>query len=287
MKVRYLLICTFVSLLFFSCKKEEAPVNNEVAAATFLNVSYGADALQKMDVYLPAGRNTGTTKLMLMIHGGAWTSGDKADFTAFVDTFKRRLPTYAFANINYRLSANPNNLFPTQELDVKAAVEYLYAKRNDYLISDNFTLAGASAGAHLALLHAYKYASPVKIKTVVDFFGPTDMNDLYNNPGLVPQSLIEEIVGATPAGNPGLYQQSSPINYVSNSAACPTIILQGSEDLLVNAARQSVPLRDQLMMAAIPVQYVQYDGRGHGDWDDATYSDAFNKIQSFLAMYNP
>ncbi|MBK7289650.1 MAG: alpha/beta hydrolase fold domain-containing protein [Chitinophagaceae bacterium] len=72
--------------------------------------------------------------------------------------------------MNYRLGALPaNNPFPTQELDIKTAVDFIYNNRADYLISDKYVLMGASAGGHLSLLHAYKYTNPVKIKAVVDF----------------------------------------------------------------------------------------------------------------------
>ena len=47
-----LLIC----LLLFSCKKTDVTAPATVAAKTMLNVAYGADPYQVMDVYLPAGR---------------------------------------------------------------------------------------------------------------------------------------------------------------------------------------------------------------------------------------
>lgn len=285
---KFLLVC-FIAVAAASCKKEEATSggNQVVAAVNYTNIAYGTDALQKMDVYLPAGRKIDSTKVMILIHGGAWSSGDKTDFASFIDTLKRRWPAYAIFNINYRLSALGVNLFPTQELDTKAAVEFIYSKKSEYLISGNFTTVGASAGAHLALLQAYKYAAPEKIKIAVDFFGPTDMNDLYNNPGLVPQATVSNIVGATPTSNPALYFQSSPINYATSSGACPTIILQGSADPLVNATSQSWALRNKLELEGVPVQYVEYAGGGHGNWSNSTYSDAFSKIQAFIELHNP
>jgi acetyl esterase/lipase len=248
-----------------------------------LDVAYGSDPLQKMDVYLPANRSATNTKVIVMIHGGAWSLGDKSDFNSFVDSLQQRLPEYAIVNINYRLANFGSNNFPTQENDTKASIEYLYSKRSEYFISDKFVLVGASAGAHLALLQAYKYSSPVKIKAVVDFFGPTDMIDLYNNPGTVPQASIEAIVGATPTSNPDLYESSSPLHFVTNQS-CPTIILQGGNDPLVNPVSQSGALKDKLDLFDVAHQYVLYPGKGHGDdWDNATYFDAFNKIQAFLA----
>lgn len=289
MTIKFLAIAFVTFSLLNSCKKDDTDGNNTlVQASTQLNITYGTAALQNMDVYLPAGRSTTTTKVMILIHGGAWSLGDKADFTAYVDTLKRRFSTYAIFNINYRLSAFPNNLFPTQEMDTKAAIEFIYNKRNDYLISDKFVLLGASAGAHLAMLHAYKYQSPIKIKAVVDFFGPTDMLDIYNNPGVVPQSSIATIVGATPTTNAALYQSSSPINFVTTATACPTIIFQGSADPLVNAVTQSAALNTKLQAMLVPQSFTLYPGKGHGDdWGNALFFDAFTKIEAFVNTHNP
>ncbi len=165
-----LLTVVLISVVLFACKKKDKPAEPAELPAQFLsNASYGPDPRNIMDIYLPAGRTITTTPVLIMIHGGGWSSGDKADFTPFVDTMKRRLPNYAIFNITYRLAGNGHNLFPAQEQDVKKCIEFIYNKRNEYKISDKIVLAGASAGGHLALLHAYKHTTPVKIKAVVDF----------------------------------------------------------------------------------------------------------------------
>ena len=175
----FLLSIICLATVISSCKKEDdTPADDSL---TMLDVSYGSNARQKMDVYLPANRNSGSTKVIIMIHGGAWNAGDKADFNQYVDSIKKREPTYAIFNLNYRL-ANPPDLFPAQENDIKAAVDFIYNKRTEYRISEKFVLIGASAGAHLALLHGYKQSAPVKVKAIIDFFGPTDLIEMYNNP---------------------------------------------------------------------------------------------------------
>ncbi|HEX2684232.1 MAG TPA: alpha/beta hydrolase [Ferruginibacter sp.] len=279
-----------VSLLFMvlvtSCNKTDTGSGSgtTVAEKSMVNVAYGTDPLQKMDIYLPAGRRSDTTKVIILIHGGGWTSGDKADFSVWMDTLKKRIPDYAIFNINYRLAVFPNNLFPTQEMDVRAAVDFIYGNRATYQVSDKFVLMGASAGGHLSLLQAYKYHSPANIKAVVDFFGPTNMVAMYNDYAVNPtaQLSLVGLMSGTPAGNPSLYASSSPITY-ANAAACPTIILQGGLDPLVNHITQSEALRDTLTARAVVNQYVYYPTGGHGDWDAATYTDAFNKISVFLA----
>ena len=85
MKSGFLLFC-FV-LVITSCQKEnEITPDLAIPAETLNNVSYGSDAAQKMDIYLPAGRKTDSTKMVIMVHGGAWIEGDKNDFNSFVQS---------------------------------------------------------------------------------------------------------------------------------------------------------------------------------------------------------
>ncbi|CAN5766801.1 alpha/beta hydrolase [soil metagenome] len=279
-----LLFAGLLILSVASCKKNDPNIELYITGA-----AYGTDALQRFDAYLPANRNAVDTKVIVMIHGGGWSSGDKQDLGGFMDTLKKRLPGYAIFNINYRLSANPNNLFPTQELDVKKAVEFFYNKAADYQVSNKFVLMGASAGAHLAMLQAYKYNVPVKVKAVVSFFGPSDLLDMYNNPAGNNQLLsiaLAGTIGATPAQNDTIYTKSSPVNYISSSSAMPTILFHGGLDPLVRPS-QSELVQNFLTNAGITNQYVLYPTGGHGDWSPDTYTDAFNKIQSFLQTNVP
>jgi acetyl esterase/lipase len=219
-----------------------------------------------------------------MIHGGAWASGDKTEMTQFVDSFKRRLPDYAIFNINYRLSAAPVNVFPTQENDVKTAIAFIAGKSNDYGISDKYALLGASAGGHLAMLQAYKYSSPIKPKAIVSLSGPTDLADMYTNPvGGNPllSLLLATAVGNTLTADPQLYANSSPVNFITATSS-PTLLLYGSDDALVRP-EQAVFVKDKLVAANVTNQYVLYGGAGHVDtWSNSIIVDAFNKIQAFL-----
>lgn len=269
-----------VSLILVSCQKEENGGPVPAQEETQLNVAYGADPMQKMDIYLPAGRTTASTKVIIMIHGGGWTQGDKSEFTAYVDTLKRRLPGYGIFNINYRLATGTANFFPAQEIDVKAALDFIYSKRNDYKISDKYVLLGASAGGHLALLQAYKYTTPVKIKAVVDFFGPTQLIDMYNNPPnpLIPL-LLFQVTGGNPTTHLSVYQQASPMTFVSAQNP-PTIILHGGVDIVV-APSQSIMLKNQLQAAGVTHQYVYYPTENHG-WTGPNLSDSFEKITAFI-----
>ena len=299
MKVKILFsLPVFFLVLFTSCGKGDdgaggGPGTTPVAASTTLNVAYGTDPLQKVDIYLPANRTVTTTKVIILIHGGAWIAGDKNDFVANIDSLKNRIPDYAIFNINYRLAVpgfpTSTNVFPTQENDIKAAVDFIYANRATFLISDKFVLLGVSAGGHLSLLQAYKYQTP-KIKAVIDYCGPTNMVAMYNDypAGSANQLGIGLLMSGTPATNAALYASSSPLTYAITANACPTIIFQGTADLTVNATTQSIALRDKLTTNTVANQYVSYTGLGHVDsWTAPTFTDTYNKIQAFLATYVP
>ena len=284
MKLKALVFYSICIFTIFSCKKNnDVTVSTTVTAKVMLNVSYGADPLQNMDVYLPSFRSTATTKVMILIHGGSWSSGDKADVSQYVDTFKRRLPDYAIFNINYRLATSSSTLFPTQENDIKTAVQFILDQSNANLVSNKVAILGVSAGGHLALLQAYKNIPQIKAKAVVSFFGPTDLTDMYNNPAnpLIPTGLVQ-VIGKTPTQDPLIYSNSSPINFVTDNVP-PTLLLQGGKDDLVKTS-QATSLQTKLLIAGVSNQYIFYPNEGHG-WFGATLSDSFDKIQTFLTLY--
>lgn len=278
----------FISLFFVACQKESTPAEQPVAEQNITDASYGTDAAQRMDIYLPAGRTTTATKAIIIVHGGAWISGDKSEMNDFIPVVKKELPNYAIFNINYRLGALPTtNPFPTQENDVKAAVDFIINKSSEYKFNTGkVVLLGASAGAHLALLQAYKQTTP-KVKAVVSLFGPTDIPALYAfyPVGSINLIALQLLLGGTPTTNAALYQSSSPINFATAQSP-PTLILHGTADDIVPIA-QSTALKTKLETAGASVKMVTYQNAGHGDWDDATFSKAYAEIVSFLSAKNP
>ena len=276
--------CIFLitGLFFFiACAKKEA--SDTIQSQILLNIPYGSDSKQKMDIYLPAQHDTTTTKLLVLIHGGGWTEGDKTDFNPFITELQKRLPEYAVANINYRLATISENHFPTQENDVQAAIEFLITKSAEYKISKKVALLGASAGAHLALLHAYKHASPIRIKAAIDLFGPTELVSLYNsspNPSI--PLLLKMITEGTPVTHPLQYEQSSPFHFITKNS-CPALLLHGGMDFLIPAS-QSELFRDKLFKNEVASEYIFYPTEGHG-WVGINLMDTFNKIEAFLKKY--
>jgi acetyl esterase/lipase len=269
--------------IFTSCQRNEHVFAKEDLSQpkTTLNVSYGKDTAQRMDIYLPANRSVDSTKSIILIHGGGWNSGSKNEFAAYIDSFQKRMPDYAVFNLDYRL-VNGSNLFPTQEQDIRAAINFIAETSNQYHINKNkLVLLGASAGGHLALLQGYKYNNP-KVAAIIDFFGPTDLVRMFQKPWhpYVP-FVLQMITGTTPKQNLSLYQQSSPINYVSTHSA-PTLILHGGSDNIVNVS-QSKSLKEKLDKAGVKNDLVIYPGKQHG-WHGRALSNSFDRIESFLKL---
>ena len=267
--------------IFLSCQRSEKITSSETVlpAQSHLNISYGQDSLQRMDIHLPAGRNLDSTKSIVLIHGGGWNGGSKNDFAPYIDTLKKRLPGYALFNLDYRL-VNGGNVFPSQENDIKAAMEFISNNSSRYNINENnLVLLGASAGAHLALLQAYKYNSP-KVKAVIDFFGPVDLVTMYNDPWhqLVPYAL-QMITGGTPETNNSIYHNSSPVNFISSQSA-PTLIFHGGNDNVVDIS-QSRLLKNKLTSAGIKHEMVVYPKERHG-WYGHSLTNSFDRIEEFL-----
>lgn len=279
--MRHLLIICSIVLLLASCSTEElTPNSNESVAYT--NIEFGSDPQQKMDIFLPAGRTVNATKTILVIHGGSWTSGDKSEMTAVVDSLKKRLPNYAFINLNYRLAVNNAvNVFPAQENDVKTAIEFYLGKSSTYEISKDIIALGASAGAHLAMLHSYKNDPDKHVKVVVDLFGPTDLVAEWNE-GFLPQLALMAATGKTYDQDHAIYTQSSPVNFITAQSP-PTIAFQGGMDYIVTPAQTNI-LITKLNSMGVPNQLVFYPNEGHG-FSQANNTDAITKTLIFISKY--
>jgi len=266
-------------LSFFSQKNIDT--TNPALATTILDVCYGNDPAQTMDIYLPANRSCAATKLMAIIHGGGFNSGNKTDLNVYINAMQERLHDYAFFNIDYRKATSKTTIFPTQENDVNAAVKFIVSNSDAFHVSEKMVLLGISAGGTLALLQAYKYSSPTRAKAVISFFGPTDLRELYNQtPNPLVSLTLELVTGKKPHEDEMIYANSSPINFVDNNSP-PTMLLQGGLDPIVHPD-QPIALMKKLTAAGIVNQFVFYQTEGHG-WVGTNLGDSFNKVQAFLA----
>ena len=263
-----------------SCKKDASA--NENSYTVFKEVSYGASAAEKMDIYLPAGHTAANTPAIVLIHGGAWVSGDKAEFSDAVTALQSHLGDYALFNINYRLLGfDGTNPWPTQLNDVEAAIDFIVSQAETYRFNpDKLVIVGASAGAHLGLLKAYSRNTGGRIKAVIDLFGPVDMKDLYNNPAdPVLPTVLDFFLNGTPVSSPAIYEAASPLYQVTPDAP-PTLIFHGQYDPLV-PVKQSESLHNRLLAAGVPTDLIIYPDEGHG-WTGRNLADTYVRAAGFI-----
>ena len=289
-RMKQLFVIGFIAVFFAACSKDEKTVETGVPAITVQNIAYAtADPLENMDVYLPAGRTATSTNCVVVIHGGSWSSGDKADMDSALNAFRLLLPNYATFNINYRLANGSTIVSSNQMDDVNAAVNFIVTKASEYKVNANkIIIVGASAGAHLGMLKAYKYNSDGRVKAMIDLFGPTDLSWMYNSQPYylsLTQAVLTNFMGTTQPANPTLYQMASPINFVS-AAAPPTQILHGTADSIV-PVRESQRLNVALQTANVTHEFITIAGGGHGTWDNASWTNAYAKMTAFIKTYVP
>lgn len=234
------------------------------------NVSYGPGSDEKLDGCKPVGVETFRPGVIL-IHGGAWEGGDKAQYTQICQNLAHM--GFVAITINYRLTSEGYR-WPDQIGDAQLAVRWMrvHAAALD-LDPTRICALGDSAGAHLALLldelpsihpadvaGLYSSVSP-QVKCVVDQFGPTDLAKLYALGLPFVKSAITALMdGQTPTQNPTLYSDASPVDHI-NPLVGKLMIVQGTQDTTVLPG-QSTELRQDLQKAGIPVRYISYTG-GH------------------------
>ena len=191
-----------------------------------------------LDLHLPAGVQH--PPLLVFVHGGAWTTGSKAQYPTFL--LERG---FAVASVDFRSSNDAP--FPADVFDIKAGIRYLRAKAGFYgYRSDRIAIVGASSGGHLAALvgvtsglHALEgsegdYPNQSSgIQAIVSYFGASDLTTILaqSTPtGLAVRApALKRLLGAAPDEVPELAKLASPIFHVERNAP-PIMLLHGDQD---------------------------------------------------------
>ena len=120
-------------------------------APTHADLAYGADPLQRMDVYLPE-KKIDNAPILVMVHGGGWRRGDKRLGAAL----QNKLPYYTgkgfvLISLNYRLV--PQVTPVDQAHDIAKALGFIQGNAEKWgADKTKVVLMGHSAGAHLVTL---------------------------------------------------------------------------------------------------------------------------------------
>lgn len=240
--------------------------NSKTEELKLHDIAYGKDPLQKMDVDLIANR-TPETPLVILIHGGGWMAGDKKDAYFMRDGLMAA--GINVININYRLASPENNIhYKEMMADIDEALSFVIANAKKWNIRDSqFIFWGGSAGAHLALLYAYRYDKRNVISSVITLGAPTVLDIFFSMEGAKPQ----DIEGLLPliTGKPWSYdstklareyKDASPY-YSSNYK--PTMLIHGEADNIV-PVEQSRMMQQKLKNENVADTLIIIPGGGHG-----------------------
>jgi len=273
-----------------------APTHEDLAYA---NLS----SMQKLDLYIPT-TSPGPFPVVVMVHGGGFMFGDKADGGGLTGVDKLLAADYAVASINYRLSGEAT--YPAQIFDAKAAVRFLRASAAQYQLDPNRIGAwGASAGGNLvSLLGTTCGVTELEgaelgnadqsscVQAVVDWFGPIDFLKMQDqlvaagcsastNDANSPESRL---VGAPIQTVPEEVALTNPMNFITPDDA-PFFIENGTADCNIPPV-QNKNFADALsaVIGEDKVSYVSLDGAGHGGSQFET-TENLELVISFLDGY--
>lgn len=277
------ILCIGIILSLLSCTKEDTLIIDNTSFKQIIDTAYSTNSRNKIDIYLPKDRNN-DTKLIIFIHGGAWTGGNKEDFNFVVEKLRNLNPNIAIANMNYRYANGKDVLINHQLEDVKSAIDFLSTNTKKFNISEKIYLVGASAGAHLALTYGYKNASDKRIKAIGNYFGPTrlDSKEWYDafNLGLNTwnKDVLYPIFGK--AWEKELYSSYSPFAVLSATNNKPTISFHGALDPIV-PVDHARDLHYKLGTLNIDHKYTEYPLGLHG-FSESDLLDSYKKLLLFI-----
>lgn len=261
----------------------------------------------KLDLFLPpkSFASAGPRPLVVYVHGGGWMAGGPRRSAAYRDWPKVLAALsargYVVASVSYRFSREAP--FPAAIQDVKAAIRWLRARREDYNLDPaRAAIWGQSAGGHLAALagvtcgvaalepgarivpgvaNVEMVASTASgadaasdcVQAVVGWFGIYDFSAMPKRssppPGMPPGPSAEDLFLGCPSGDCTVEQRraASPIAYVDRNDP-PFLLMHGSDDHTVPEA-QTEAFDAALRKAGVRVRKIVVPGVDHS-WIGAT-----------------
>ena len=241
------------------------PAQTPVLAANSIvknDVPYGTDPLQKMDIYAPKGADH--APVMLFVHGGEWSRGDKLD----VSTKPRFLNENGmlFLSMNYRLS--PKDPHPAQINDVADGFAWAHSHVAEFGGDPSkIVIMGYSAGCHLVTLLALDPAplardglKPSDIRGIVVWSGAMfDLVAQAQGTGTYPP-FIKATFGEDAAGQ----RAASPLTYVKSAKEAPPFLIASVDAASQQSARDaSKQLLDAVNAAGGKAQAALLTGKTH------------------------
>lgn len=263
------------------------------------NIKYGDGQLENYDLYLPKDNSKNEYSLILYIHGGGFTGGDKGSIDAirYGEYFANK--GYVVASVNYTLRTNETNTSVKEMYDeVISSLNSIVKKSEEkgYYLTEMAT-TGGSAGGCLAMLVAYKNPSELilPIRLVFQEVGPASFEpELWEiTDDIEKVNFVNTITGEkfnVSDMNSKEYQDaidSLSVDKMINENSVPMILAYGLKDNVVNP-KAKYPLLEALEKYNITHDYIEFPNSGHGLLGDKDKLDVYySKIEEYLQTYMP
>ena len=233
------------------------------------NLSYATDTerVHQLDIIRPV-EPTHAAPVMIYVHGGAWTLGDKREQGKPM-MYELAARGWVCATINYSLS--PKATWPEHIIDVLRAIAWVKEHIAEFGGDPGFVaISGGSAGGHLAALAALAGDDPAfkpgfegadcSLDACVPLYGVLDMTanpktSARFGPGLrilLERRVIKERISEAPE----LFEAASPIHRVRSDAPA-FFVLQGRNDTLVPVDVARAFVAALRAVSARPVAYAE------------------------------
>lgn len=274
---------------------------NDSIGTIYKDISYGDKESNKFDLYVPKDNSKENYGLVVYLHAGGFTTGDKSDDKQILQWLCSK--GYVTAGINYTLRTDENNASVySQSIEIKEAIPVVVeeAKKLGYNL-DDMVISGGSAGGTLAMLYAYRDAeeSPIPVKMMFEMVGPPSFFaedwDTYgldkNNEAaaglfgvMLGSEINKEIIGTDE-----LQEVMKPISAYAwiNQNSVPSVIAYGTYDK-VAPFKAVKHLVNALEENNVDYKYFEATHSGHGlQNDDKIYKEYMETVEEYLDKYIP
>lgn len=262
-------------------------------------LSYGeAEKRNLLDVVLPKSAPKEPMPVLIHLHGGAWSTGDRnQQGKPLIHHMAAR--GWACFDVTYRLA--PDNRGPDWIIDVLRAIVWVRAHAGEYGGDPaRIAITGGSAGGHLAALAALTHDDPAfkpgfeaadcSVAAAVPLYGRYDFLDRNlrlkgNHSAVIDKYMGSKIMPGPPADCPDLWHAVSPLDRIRKDAP-PMLIVHGTGDTMLpwqDAEDFAKALRAK---SNSPVEFVALPGIQHG-WDMAGSAAVWGMIRAIAEFLKP
>lgn len=269
------------------------------------DISYGDGEANKFDLYLPKDSTKESYGLVVYLHAGGFTSGDKSEDEKTLAWLCSK--GYVACGINYTLRTEENKASVlTQSNEIKAAIPVVIeeARKLGYNITE-MAMSGGSAGGCLAMLYAYRDAaeSPVPVKLLFEMVGPSSFYaedwgiyglDRDTDESRKAAAGLFSVMGGVKLTSEmikdGSYQElMKPVSAFrfANQTSCPSLLLYGTHDKVQpwNGVRHLVKA---LSDNGVDYKLFEAPHSGHGVQNDNAVMKAYMEaVDEYLDKYMP